>query len=178
MSRPVNVRPARGRGPHSNSLLASSVAAEGGVRGAGAPAAVCGEGGAVGAGAAPAAVGRGAGAAFGGFGEDGAAAAVSGRVGGVGGGAGGVRGATGGGGVGGGAGEGGGGGGGAPSVTVPNVCAQYSVPFAAAAAPTPMARNDDPSMFPLCPGELSQLCITEAGEGWPYAMFSARPLPV
>jgi hypothetical protein len=178
ISRPVNIRPARGRGPHSSSLLATSA----GVRCAGA-AAVCGEGGAGGAGAALvpfgpeggaelAPFGPDAGAALVGFGVDGGALAVIGRTGGEGGG--GVGGATGGGGAGGGAG-GRGEGGGLPPETVPNVCAQYSVPFGAAAAPTPIARNDAPSMLALWPGELSQLCITEAADRWPDAMFSARP---
>lgn len=184
ISRPVNIWPARGRGPHSSSLLASSA----GVRCAGA-AAVCGEGGAGGAGAALVPFGPEGGAElapFGpeaeaglvGFGVDGGAFAVIGRTGGEGGGAGGVGGATAGGGEGGGAGGGAGGrgeGGGLPPATVPNVCAQYSVPFGAAAAPTPIARNDAPSMLALWPGELSQLCITEAADRWPDAMFSARP---
>jgi hypothetical protein len=71
-----------------------------------------------------------------------------------------------GGGVGaGGAGGGVGGGGGEPlSATGPNACTQERRPLAAAATPTPIAWKDERSMLALCPGELSQLCITEAAD--------------
>jgi hypothetical protein len=71
-------------------------------------------------------------------------------------------GGVGGGGAGGGV---GGDGGEPPSATEPNACTQERRPFAAAATPTPIARKDERSMLALCPGELSQPCITEAADG-------------
>jgi hypothetical protein len=177
VSRPVKRRPARGRWPHWSNVLVSSsggrrrsrvreillagtgaaavVAAVrvGGGAGGGADGFGAGEGGlADGAGALGAEVrglcvgGGGLGAAAGGLGAAGEA---------------------GGGGVGGGgAGGGVGGVGGEPlSATVPNACTHERRPLAAAATPTPIARKDERSMLPLCPGELSQPCITEAADG-------------
>jgi hypothetical protein len=121
-----------------------------GVGGAGGGA-VCFGAGAGGLGAGAGALGaeaRGLGVGGGGFGAAG---------GGVG-----AAGGAGGGGVGGG---GAGGGGGEPlSATVPNACTQERRPLAPAATPTPIARKDERSMLALCPGELSQPCMTEAAD--------------
>jgi hypothetical protein len=180
VSRPVKRRPARGRWPHWSNVLVSSCGCcrrstvrEILVAGTGAAAVVAAVrvgfggagGGAVCFGAGAGGLGAGAGALGAGAGALGAEArglcVGGGGVGAAGGGLG-ADGGAGGGGVGGG---GAGGDGGEPlSATVPNACTQERRPLAAAATPTPIARKDERSMLALCPGELSQPCITEAAD--------------
>ena len=49
------------------------------------------------------------------------------------------------------------------STYVPNSCDQYIVPFALAAAPTPIALKDEFSMFARCPDEFSHAFTTSLG---------------